>query len=288
MSQTAIKDLLIRELTEDGLFDTCIPGVQLFRFTEPKQCAPVVYVPTVIAIVGGTKKAILDGQSTVYDNQRYMCCTMTMPVEAGISSATPENPLLGVSISIDIRMMTEMALELNHNATLVKSIHTPSKGLTLSSWDTLFADSLWRLVEIANHPEAASLLGMSRLREVYYSVLKGDAGTAVRQVFGMDNGIHRAIRYLSAHYHEPISIDDITSKIGMSRAVFHRKFKEATKLSPIQFVKAMRLNNAAMLIAKGHTINEAATTVGYTSSSQFSRDFKRSFGASPKQWSLHR
>lgn len=286
MSQTTIQALLQQEIHHDGLFDTFIPGVQLFRFTEPKQCSPVVYVPTVIAIVGGSKEAILDGQSTVYDNQRYMCCTMTMPVEAGISSATPENPLLGVSISIDIRMMTEMALELNQNTTMNRKLNTRSKGLTLANWDTQFTESLLRLVQIANNSEAASLLGLSRLREVYYSILKGESGAEVRQVFGMDNSINKAIRYLSAHYHESISIDDITSRIGMSRAVFHRKFKETTKLSPIQFVKAMRLNNAAMLIAKGHTVNEAAETVGYTSSSQFSREFKRSFGASPKQWSL--
>ena len=285
MGQSKIIDILKEQLQEDGLFDTLIPGIQLFRFSEPKQCAPVVYVPTVIAIVSGTKKAILDGQSSVYDNQQYMCCTMTMPVEAGISSATRKHPLLGVSISIDSRMMTEMALELNHTTTLTKGIN--SSGLTLSIWDSLFTDALLRLVQIANKTEEASLLGMSRLREVYFAILKGEAGSAVRQVFGTDNGIHQAIRYLSAHYHEPISINDITSRIGMSRSVFHRKFKETTKMSPIQFVKAMRLNNAAMLIAKGQTVNEASASVGYTSSSQFSREFKRVFGKSPKQWSLH-
>jgi AraC-like DNA-binding protein len=90
------------------------------------------------------------------------------------------------------------------------------------------------------------------------------------------------IDYLSNHLKEPVTIDDLASQIGMSRAVFHRRFKEVTTMSPIQFVKSMRLNNAAMKVAGGKTVSEAAMDVN---SSQFSREFKRMYGQSPKQWS---
>lgn len=83
----------------------------------------------------------------------------------------------------------------------------------------------------------------------------------------------------------PISIDEMATRAGMSRAVFHRKFKHATSMSPIQFVKSMRLNTAAMNIAGGATVNKAAMDVGYVSPSQFSREFKRMYGQSPRQWS---
>jgi AraC-like DNA-binding protein len=82
----------------------------------------------------------------------------------------------------------------------------------------------------------------------------------------------------------PFSIDDMAARAGMSRAVFHRKFKQATTMAPIQFVKSMRLNNAAMKIAEGMTVNEAAIDVGYVSPSQFSREFKRMYGQSPRKW----
>ena len=120
---------------------------------------------------------------------------------------------------------------------------------------------------------------------MYYAILKGPGGNGFRQAFGVRNEIARAIDYLSANLDRPISIDQIAAHIGMSRAVFHRKFKQATKLSPSQFIKSMRLNQAAMKISQGENVNVAAMDVGYQSASQFSREFKRLYGKSPKQWS---
>jgi len=128
------------------------------------------------------------------------------------------------------------------------------------------------------------VLGDSRLRELYYSVLKGEAGDSARRAFGVGNEIARAIEYLSSHLNEPVKIEELAAQAGMSRAVFHRKFKQTTAMSPIQFVKSMRLNKAAMKIAGGTTVNVAAMEVGYVSSSQFSREFKRMYGQSPKDW----
>ena len=104
----------------------------------------------------------------------------------------------------------------------------------------------------------------------------------------MGNEIARAIEYLSSRLGEAVTIEELAAQVGMSRAVFHRKFKQATTMSPIQFAKSMRLNNATMKIAGGMNVNQAATEVGYVSSSQFSREFKRMYGQSPKQWSHSR
>jgi AraC-like DNA-binding protein len=116
-------------------------------------------------------------------------------------------------------------------------------------------------------------------------VLKGEAGDSARRAFGVGNQIARSIEYLSSHLDEKVTIDQMASQVGMSRAVFHRKFRQATTMSPIQFVKSMRLNSAAMKVAGGMNVNEAAMEVGYVSSSQFSREFKRMYGLSPRQWS---
>jgi AraC-like DNA-binding protein len=287
MSKHQIRELIEDRVTEDGLVDTGVKGVQFFRVTEPVRCSPVVYEPALIAIVSGAKEAILDGTSHVYDNTRYMCCAMSMPVEAGTPTASPDNPLLGVQISLDPRVMTELAIEIERAAGAIREPKGGPlpKGFALARWDNDFTEAMLRLVELTDSPVDSAVLGDGRLREVYYAVLRGDAGPAARRAFGVGNEIAKVIEHVSSHLDEPATIDDMAAQVGMSRAVFHRRFKQATTMSPIQFVKAMRLNNAAMKMAGGMTVNEAAAAVGYVSSSQFSREFKRLYGQSPKQWS---
>ncbi|MEO0560762.1 MAG: AraC family transcriptional regulator [Chloroflexota bacterium] len=290
MSKQHIKQLIENRVNENGLVETGVNGVQLFRVTESIPCAPVVYEPTLVAIVNGTKEAILDGKTYVFDSNQYMCCTVSMPVEAGTPTASPDNPLLGVFISLNTRMMTELAIQMESAAGAIRKPKGGPlpQGFALARWDDAFTDALLRLLQLGNSPVDTAVLGDSRLREVYYEMLKGDAGGSARRAFGVGNEIARVIAYLSSRLDESLTIEDMAAHVGMSRAVFHRKFKQATTMSPIQFVKAMRLNRAAMKIAGGMTVNEAATEVGYVSSSQFSREFKRMYGQSPRQWSHSR
>ena len=287
MGKQQIKQLIENRVSRDGMVETGVKGVQLFRVTESVRCAPAVYEPSVVAIVSGTKEAILDGKRHIYDSSQYLCCTLSMPVEAGTPAASPDNPLLGVYISLDTRVMTELAIEME---SAVGAIRKPTggplpQGLALAHWDEPFADALFRLLQLGDNPTDTAVLGNGRLRELYYAVLKGESGDAARRAFGVGNEIARAIEYLSLRLNESVTIEEVAAQAGMSRAVFHRKFKQATTLSPIQFVKSMRLNTAAIKIAGGMTVNEAAMDVGYVSSSQFSREFKRLYGQSPRQWS---
>ena len=266
--------------------ETGVKGVQLFRVSDPMRCAPAVYEPTVVAIVSGTKEAILDGKRHAYDSSLYMCCTMPMPVEAGTPNASPEKPLLGVIISLDTRVMTELAIEMESATGAIRQPKSGPhpEGLALSRWDDAFTEALLRLLQLGDNPTDRTILGDARLRELYYAVLKGDSGDSARRAFGVGNEIARSIEYFSSRLNEAFTIEDIAAQAGMSRAVFHRRFKQATTMSPIQFVKSMRLNTAAMKIAEGMNVNEAAIAVGYVSSSQFSREFKRMYGQSPRQW----
>lgn len=287
MSKEHIKQLIEKRVTEDGAMETGVKGVQLFRITEPIICTPAVYEPTVVAIVSGAKEAILDGKTYVYDSTHYMCCTLSMPVEAGTPTASPDNPLLGVLISLDTGMMTELAIEMENAAGAIRRPQGGPlpKGFALARWDDAFIESLLRLLQLSDNPADAAVLGKGRLRELYFAILNGDAGDSARRAFGVGNEIAKAIEYLSSRLDAQVTIEEMAARVGMSRAVFHRKFKQATTMSPIQFVKSMRLNNAAMKIAGGMTVSEAAMGVGYVSSSQFSREFKRMYGQSPRQWS---
>lgn len=287
MSKELIEHLIDVKVSESGLIETGIKGLQLFKITEPIRCAPAVYEPSVTAIVSGNKEAILDGDRHFYDKNKYICCTMSMPIEAGTPEASLDNPLLGVYISLDTRMMTELVLEMESTSGVNRLPNSTSypQGLSTSRWDEAFTDALYRLLLIEANTADLAILGRSRLRELYYTILKGESGNAFRRAFGVGNEIARSIEFLSSNLSSTITIEDMADQISMSRAVFHRKFKQATNMSPIQFVKSMRLNNAAMKIAEGTNVNVAAMEVGYVSSSQFSREFKRMYGQSPKQWS---
>ncbi|WP_153770631.1 AraC family transcriptional regulator [Labrenzia sp. CE80] len=286
MSKEQIKDLIERHLPGAGLADTALKGVQLFRVTEAIPCVPAVYEPTVVSILSGTKEAVLDGEHHIYGSDKYLLCPMTLPVEAGTPRASKADPLVGVVVTLDPRMMRELTMEIETAASGNKQPRGGSpSALALASWDVGFTQALLRLLELLDNPIDLEVLGSGRLRELCYAVLMGEAGAVARRAFGVGNEIARTIDYLSTHLNEQVTIDDMADHVGMSRAVFHRRFKEATTMSPIQFVKSMRLNNAAMKIAEGMTVSEAAWDVGYQSSSQFSREFKRMYGQSPRQWS---
>lgn len=290
MSKQHIKTFIEDRLGTDGLVETGLPGVQIFRVSTPVRCAPALYEPSVVAIVSGAKEAVLAGQRHVYGADQYMCCSMSMPVEAGTPNAAPDDPLLGVYISLDTRVMTELVMEMERAGRGVRapargSVQGEAMGIALADWDDGFEDALWRLLQVTGDAEQAQILGGGRLRELYYAVLTGQAGDAARRAFGVGNDIARAIEFLSKRLDQAVSIEDMAAQVGMSRAVFHRKFKQATFMSPIQFAKAMRLNSAAVNIAAGAHVSEAALAVGYVSPSQFSREFKRLYGKTPRQWS---
>ncbi len=284
MSLDQIKSILESHLHADGLMETGMEGVRLFRATESVPCVPAVYEPCVVAVASGSKEVVLDGVGQVYDNARYLCCPMSMPLRAGTPAASKNNPLLGIYIALDPRRMTDLAIALENAPAAARAPLSGGQGIALADWDAGFTEAILRLLQLLDSEADMAALADARLREVYYAILKGDAGLAMRQAFGVGNAIARSIAHVSARLDAPVSIDDMARRAGMSRAVFHRKFKAATALSPIQFVKSMRLNTAAMRIASGVSVNEAALAVGYASASQFSREFRRTYGQSPRQW----
>lgn len=208
-----------------------------------------------------------------------------MPVQAGTPTASTDDPPCGIYVSLDQRVMTELTMEMQNAGVSIPMARgtSPANGIKFAQWDEAASDALLRLLQLGNSLADTAVLGEMRLRELCYAILMGDAGAFMRQSFGVGNAIARSIAHMSSNLDAPISIDDMATRAGMSRAVFHRKFKQVTTIPPIQFVKSMRLNNATIKIAGGMTAKEAAMEVGYVSTSQFSREFKRIYGQSPRQ-----
>lgn len=287
MSKDQIKQFIQERTAHDGLTESGIPGVRLFRATEPVPCIPAVYEPCVVAIVSGEKEAVHDGHRYLYDRNRYLFCPMSMPVQAGTPNASTQNPLYGVFVSLEPRLMSEitLAMEYDKDASLASDNRPDAQGIQLAQWDETFTEALLRLLLITENSTDIAVLGAARLNELFYAILKGEAGAYAKEFFKPDNAIAHSIKYVARNLDSPISIEQMASHANMSRAAFHRKFKQVTTMAPIQFVKSMRLNSAAMMIASGVQINKAAMQVGYASTSQFSREFKRLYGQSPRAWS---
>ena len=161
MSKDQIKQIIEARIGEDGMVETGVKGVQLFRVTDPVRCAPAVYEPSVIAILGGSKEAILDGERHVYDSSQYMCCSLSMPVEAGTPTASPDSPLLGVYISLETRVMTELAIEMESAAGAIRKPNGGPlpQGFALARWDEAFTVALLRLLQLGNSPADTAVLG---------------------------------------------------------------------------------------------------------------------------------
>lgn len=161
MTQTQIKHLIQDRIQEDGLMDTGIAGVKLFRATQAVPCTPVIYEPSIIAIVSGAKEAVLEGARYVYDTSQYLCCPMSMPVKAGTPSASAQTPLYGVYISLNPRIMSELAVEMaNVGGVSPMTNGGPlSQAIRLARWDAGFSDALLRLLQLMPDETDMAVLG---------------------------------------------------------------------------------------------------------------------------------
>ncbi|MEM1207217.1 MAG: AraC family transcriptional regulator [Acidobacteriota bacterium] len=286
MSTRQIRELILRHAPAHGTVGVPIEGLQLIRVIEPVPTVPVIYPASLCVLVEGQKRVYLGGETKTYGNGSFLCCTMPLPVKAEVPQASPSNPVLGLLLSLETPMMTETLIAAEGAIRLEpdRDRSESSPGLVVSPWDDPFIDAVWRLLQLLEDPGARQVLATSRLRELYFALLRSEAGGAIRRTFGASRDLGRALAYLHEHIAEPITVQGLARVAGMSKAVFHRRFKALTTLSPLQFIKAIRLNRAAALIVGGMNVAEAADRVGYGSPSQFSREFRRQYGMPPRQW----
>ncbi len=286
MSRRLLRDVILRHAPAHGTADVPIEGLQLIRVTEPVPKVPTVYPASLCVLVEGEKRVYLAGETKTYGTGSFLCCTMPLPVKAEVPLASPSKPVLGLLLSLETPTMTEtlVAAEATGELEPQRDRSEPSPGLVVSACTDAFIDTVFRLIQLLDDPCARQVLATSRLRELYFALLRTEAGRVIRRTFGASPDLGRALAYLHEHISEPVSVDELARIAGMSRAVFHRRFKAVTTLSPLRFMKAIRLNNAAALIAGGMSVSEAADHVGYGSPSQFSREFSRHYGMPPRQW----
>ncbi len=276
-----LASLLDEVAVHEGVHRTPVEGVEVARVSGPVPRAPVVYQPKILIVAQGRKRAYLGGEVYQYDPFNYLVLTVPLPAECE-TEASAEEPLLLVSIHVGPAMVGEMLLEMDEPSPPAAS--TP-RGISCTPMSEELGGAVIRLLECLRDPLDSRMLGRQTVREIVYRVLLGEQGGALRALANRDDHfarIARVLRQIHADYARPWSVEEMARKGGMSVAAFHNSFKLVTASSPLQYLKRIRLDRAKRLMAHdGYNAGTAARAVGYESASQFSREFKRLFGATP-------
>lgn len=268
--------------TREGPNTTSLSGVKLYRVSQPLPRHAAVYEPWIIIIAQGSKRVYFAGDVYTYDADNYLVTAVPMPAECEIPRASAADPYLSVTIRVDSAMIGGLLLEME--AEPQNTLPIP-RGLYTSPLTLPLKDAAVRLLDCLKSPADSRILGPQFVREIVYRVLQAKGGHALRALAAGDTPfgrISRVLDHLHRDYAKPIAVESLARQAQMSPSTFHQRFKAITAMSPLQYVKNVRLGKARLLmIQDGYTASAAAFAVGYESAPQFSREYKRQFGVSP-------
>jgi len=272
---------ILRLLAEDGSIEAA-PGLDLFRYSSPTGPVYAVNEPSFCIIAQGSKELMLGNERHRYDASRYLLVSAGLPVVGRILEGTKERPYLAVRVDLDPALVTAVLMETGLlSARAGRSI----KALAVSELDADLLDSVVRLVRLVDAPRDYAALAPLAIREIVYRLALGEQGGRLCQIAlaaGRTHRIAKAIELVRKSYDKPLRIPSLARQLGMSISGLHHHFKAVTAMSPLQFQKQLRLQEARRLLVAGDF--DAATAgyrVGYDDASQFSREYKRFFGEPP-------
>ena len=275
-------ELLKRLAPAEGYTQSLLEGVTLMRSNQPLACTPALYEPSIVIVVQGRKRGFHGGKMYVYDAQHYLVLSVPLPFSIE-TEACPAEPMLGLALRIEPAMTAELAIGLDEEEPARP--HSEPVPMYASAMDDKLEDATLRLLEVLRSPVEARLLGPAVFREVTYRVLTGEQGAGLRAALqhgGHFGRIAKVLRRIHTHYDGDLDVATLASEANLSVPAFHAHFKAVTTTSPMQYLKAIRLHQARlMMIRQGASAAWAAGQVGYASPSQFSREFRRLFGRSP-------
>jgi AraC-like DNA-binding protein len=267
---------------EDGVLATAIPRLFLIRSSCPTEEIHAVHEPAVCLVARGRKQVMVGQSVYVYDPAKYLVVSVDVPLVGQILEASADAPYLCLRLDLDPAAIGALMLEAK--VTGVES-EQPGPALSLSSVTFELLDSAIRLVRLLAVPRDIPILAPLAEREILYRLLQGDQTSKLRQIAFAESKlqqINRAIGWIKRNFREPFSIDALASEARMSPSTLHEHFKAVTSMSPLQYQKQLRLQEARRLIlSQSIDAAMAGHSVGYESPSQFSREYKRTFGAPP-------
>ena len=270
-------------LPEDGSLEAS-PGFFLARSSKPTQSVQAVYQPAFCLVVQGGKHVLLGEELYHYDPGHYLIFTVDLPVVFQVEEASKERPYLGLRLNLDPSLVASVIMEAGIEA---KKGDASVKAIDVSPIDADLLDAVVRLVRLLDRPGKRKFLAPLIIREIIYRLLEEGQGARLGHLLasaGDTRRISKAIGRLREHFDEPIKMDDIARELGMSVSGFHHHFKSVTAMSPLQFQKQIRLQEARrLMLGEDLDAASAAVRVGYEDPAYFSREYKKHFGAPPQR-----
>ena len=272
-----------RHTPADGICYTAVPGLILARLLHPSEPNALVVDPSLCIVAQGAKEVYLAGEAYRYDPGRLLLVSVDLPISARVVEATPARPCLAVRLSLDLSVVCELLAECPDP----RLPAPPGLGVEVSPVEPQLLDAVGRLVALLDSPQTLLPLAPLVVREIIYRVLISSQGARLRQMVTSGapaQQIARAIRWLRVHFTKPLRGELLARQAKMSLSGFHQHFKAVTGLSPLQYQKQLRLQEARrLMLGDGLDAATAAFRVGYESPSQFSREYLRLFGSSPRR-----
>jgi AraC-like DNA-binding protein len=259
---------------------TALPGLVLASIDAPTQPVHHLYEPVFAVVAQGTKRAVLGEKLFEYRAGQYLLVSVDLPITGHVAEASVAAPFLAAGLMLKPAAIASLLLEA---AAGVAAGNTAGLGVSELTHELL--DPLVRLLRLLDHPRDAAVLAPMAEREILWRLLCGEQGAMLRQIGLADSRLSQvshAIGWIRKHYAEPLRIDHLASLAAMSTSSLHRHFRAVTSMSPLQYQKQIRLQEArARLLAESGDVAAIGFGVGYDSPSQFSREYSRLFGVPP-------
>lgn len=260
-----------------------VAGVRILYSETPHPRTPVLYEPSIVIVAQGAKVGHVGEKTFRYDAENYLLLTVPLPFECQ-TIASKQEPFVGVSIDIDTAVLQELLIELE-DENLDRPASLDAAGVNSAAFTEDVLCAIERLFDAMHRPRDAKVLGKLILKEIIYHVLCGDSGAALQALANRHTHfaqVTKALQHIESNFAKPLSVEQLAGLVNMSVSAFHHNFKAVTNTSPLQYVKSYKLHKARLIMLnEGVKAGVAATRVGYESPSQFSREFKRYFGATP-------
>ncbi|WP_203142764.1 AraC family transcriptional regulator [Marinobacter mangrovi] len=274
-----LRDLVEQQWLAHGP-ETAIDGLRLTRAPEPSGTIRALYQTSFCIVLQGAKVTAIGEQAFHYGQGDCLFASVNLPVNSRIIEATPDKPYLALSLSIDPAMVSELLV-----AHPEMAYRGPKRtALATAPVPGELYDPVIRLLRLLDQPIDREVMEPLIRREIGWRLLRSPLGPALQQIGMKDSDtarIGRVTAWMHANYQQPFKVADLANMANMSPASFHRHFKAITQLTPVQFQKRVRLQEARRLLFSEQEVASVGYQVGYESPSQFSRDYRKLFGAPP-------
>jgi len=277
-----LKAAIAQFATEDGIQATPVEGMSLVRISHPSEPMHAVHHPAFCIVAQGTKRVIAGDRVMTYDSSNFLVVSVDTPVIGQVVEATPEAPYLCMKLDLDAAEISALLIEVGG---VTAAAAEAEASVAISPIIPALLDAAIRLVRLLERPEDLAVLAPMIKREILYRLLRSDQATKLQQIALAESRlqqVNRAIGWIKQNYRDAFAIETVAAEARMSPSALHLHFKAVTAMSPLQYQKQLRLQEARrLMLAEALDAATAGHRVGYDSPSQFSREYARVFGAPP-------